>query len=212
MLGARRRFCNNSENIVTLRQNKGVHYLHELRTHYAFRVVYSSGASCGSLFLQEMTRVERLERELEKLYSYRQAAMRAHDLFWLSANNGKIQEKERELIEARRYQPMKLADVLDDKGQDVKNSVYKALLKISLAADFANECSEEAKALMSRLDLNDFSLRSDVEELCRLSQKIASFVIIPNQNVLTDMMCDNADFIDTCNSAADSHLNDKLKL
>lgn len=163
-------------------------------------------------FCKEMTRVERLERELEKLYSYRQASMRRNDLFWLSENNGKIQEKERELIEARRYQPMKLATVLDDKGQDVKNSVYKALLKISLAADFANECSEDVKSLLSKFDLNDFSLRSDIEELCRLSQKIASFVMVPNQNVLTDMMCDNTEFIDACHSAADKHLNDKLKL
>lgn len=86
------------------------------------------------------------------------------------------------------------------------------MLKISLAADFANDCAESAKAMLAKIDLNDFSMRSEVEELCRLSQRIASFVIIPNQNVLTDMITDNTDFIDTCHEAADRHLNEKLKL
>lgn len=159
-----------------------------------------------------MTRVERLEKELENLYEYRRVAMLRNDMFWLSMNQRKIEEKEKALEEARLYHPQRLSDVLADKGEDVKNKVYKALLKISLAADYANDCGEEAKSVMRDLGLKDFTLRADVDELCRLTQKIASFVIIPNQNVLTDMMCDNSDFIDACHEAADKHLNEKLKL
>lgn len=159
-----------------------------------------------------MTKIERLEAELRKLYSYRQAALMRNDLFWLSLNKDKIDRKEKELMDAKKYRPMKLAQVLDGKGKDVKDAVYKALLKISLAADFANDCVEDVKSVLARLDLNDFSLRSDIEELRKLSQKVASFVIVPNQNVLTDMMCDNADFIDACHQAADKHLKETLNL
>lgn len=159
-----------------------------------------------------MTKVERLEKELEKLYAYRRAAMVRNDMFWLSVNRKKIDEKEKELIEAKRYRPQRLSEALTAQGEEVKQAVYKALLKISLAADFANDCAEDAKAMLAKLDLDDFSMRSEVEEMRRLSQKIASFVIIPNQTVLTDMITDNTDFIDKCHEAADKHLNEKLKL
>lgn len=159
-----------------------------------------------------MTRIERLEAALSEYYRFRAAAGRKGDFAKIQMYQKKIDELQAELIECRRYQPMKLRDILDSEGEDVKNRVYKVLLKISLAADFANECAEQAKSELATLGLNDFSLRGDVEELCRLSQKIASFVIIPNQNVLTDMMTDNSDFIGICDEAADRHLNDKLKL
>lgn len=131
---------------------------------------------------------------------------------WLTLNAKKIAEVEAELETAKKYQPMKLANVLDKKEQDVKNEVYKSLLKISLAADFANDCVEETKSVLSKLGLNDFTLRADVAEMCKLSQKIASFVIIPNQRVLTDMIVDNDDFISTCHNAADKHLKETLNL
>lgn len=159
-----------------------------------------------------MTKVERLEKELEKLHEYRRAAMRNNDLFWLLLNRDKIAEKERELEEARKYQPVRLSQVLAEKGPDVKNAVYKALLKISLAADFANDCAEEAKSILAKLDLDDFSLRADVESLCAMSQKIASFVIIPNQKILEDMIVDNSEFVDSCHAAADKHLKETLNL
>jgi len=159
-----------------------------------------------------MTRIERIEAELEKMRRYTREATQRNDLVWLMRNKKKTEELERELQKARAYAPTRLSDILSDKGEEVKNRVYKSLLKISLAADFVNDCAEETKEVMRSLGLNDFTLRSEVDELCKLSQKIASFVIIPNQNVLTDMICDNSAFIDTAHEAADKHLNDKLGL
>ncbi len=159
-----------------------------------------------------MTKIERLERELDEAYRQRLAAVKQNNLHWREMAQAKIERLQKELMEAKRYEPMKLKDILDDKGDEVKNKVYKSLLKISLAADFANECVEQTKAYLKELEINNFSLRADVEELCKLSQNVASFVIIPNQNVLTDMMTDNAEFISICDEAADKHLNDKLKL
>ena len=131
---------------------------------------------------------------------------------WLSINQKKIDSLEKEIIEIRKYESCRLSDVMKDYSEDVKNDIYKHLLKISLAADFANECVEQTKSTLKKVGLNDFSLRKDVEELCRISQKLASLVIIPNQNILTDMITDNSEFIDTCDEAANKHLNEKLKL
>ena len=124
----------------------------------------------------------------------------------------KINKKDKEIEEAKKYAPMKLLNVLNGKGENVKNRVYKALLKISLAADFVNDCAVETKEVMKELGLNDFTLRADAEELCKLSQKIASFVIIPKQQVLTDMMVENEKFISRCHQAADTHLKRTLNL
>lgn len=107
---------------------------------------------------------------------------------------------------------MRLSDVMKGFSEEDKNSIYKALLKISLAADYANECCEQAKDLLKKFGLNDFSLRPAVDEMCRQSQKIASFAIIPKQSLLADMITDNSEFIDACDAAADKHLKDKLKL
>lgn len=159
-----------------------------------------------------MTKEDRLTDELKKLYDLRRAAMLKNDFMWLSRNDAKIKAKEQELNQIRNRRPLHLLDVLNEQGEDVKNRVYKALIKISLAADFVNDCAEEAKSLLKELNVSDFTLRSETQELCKISQKIASFVITPNQSVLTKMIVDNDKFITQCHKAADSHLKKTLKL
>lgn len=193
------------------KNNEGDHYRLDKDIH-AFRAVCCSGASCGTLSFQTMTKEERIKADLEKLYRYRADAMSRGDIVWLSRNNDKIKEKEKELEDAKKYRSVRLLDILADKGDDVKNRVYKALIKISLAADFVNDCTEEAKSLLKELDLNDFTLRAEAKELCKLSQKIASFVIFPGQCLLSDMMLEDSEFIDSCHAAADEHLKKTLKL
>lgn len=159
-----------------------------------------------------MTRLERLQAERDKLITWRNEAMKNNNLMNMYKIQEKINKKDKEIEEAKKYAPLKLLDVLNGKGEDVKNKVYKALLKISLAADFVNDCAVETKEVMKELGLNDFTLRADAEELCKLSQKIASFVIIPKQQVLTDMMVENEKFISRCHQAADTHLKRTLNL
>ena len=159
-----------------------------------------------------MTKLERLQAERDKMIKWLYEAMKNNDLMNLYRIQDKISKKEKEIEEAKKYAPMRLLDILNGKGEDVKNRVYKALLKISLAADFVNDCAVETKEVMKELGLNDFTLRADAEELCKLSQKIASFVIIPKQQVLTDMMVENEKFISRCHQAADTHLKRTLNL
>ena len=159
-----------------------------------------------------MTRLERLQAERDKLIMWRNEAMKNNNLMNMYKIQEKINKKDNEIEEAKKYAPMKLLDILNGKGENVKNRVYKALLTISLAADFVNDCTVETKEVMKELGLNDFTLRADAEELCKLSQKIASFVIIPKQQVLTDMMVENEKFISRCHQAADTHLKRTLNL
>ena len=159
-----------------------------------------------------MTKLERLQAERDKLIMWRNEAMKNNNLMNMYKIQEKINKKDEEIEEAKKYAPMKLLDILNDKGDDVKNKVDKALVKISLAAEFVNDCAVETKEVMKELGLNDFTLRADAEELCKLSQKIASFVIIPKQQVLTDMMVENEKFISRCHQAADTHLKRTLNL
>lgn len=159
-----------------------------------------------------MTRLERLQAERDKLIMWRNEAMKNNDFMNMTRATEKIAAKEKEIEEAKKYAPMRLLDILNGKGEDVKNRVYKALIKISLAADFVNDCAEEARSVLKEIGINDFTLRSDADELCKLSQKIASFVIFPGQKVLSDMMVNNDTYIEQCHRHADAHLKRTLKL
>lgn len=158
-----------------------------------------------------MTRIERLQAERDRLIRWRYEAMKNNDFLNMTRANEKIAAKEKEIEEARKYAPMRLLDILNGKGEDVKNRVYKALIKISLAADFVNDCAEDAKSVLKELDINDFTLRAEVEEMCKQSQKVASFVVI-GQKILTDMIVDNDTYINQCHRHADAHLKRTLKL
>ena len=159
-----------------------------------------------------MTRLERIKGELDRLIAYRSDAMKQNNLFLLESIQEKIKNKEKELQQAKEYAPMRLLDFLNDKGEDVKNKVYKALIKISLASDYVAKCAYDAKDLLKEIGVNDYSLKSDIEALRKVSDKIAAFVCVPNQQCLTDMLVENDEFIDTCDEASDKHLKERLGL
>lgn len=159
-----------------------------------------------------MTVIERLENRLETLYNQRAAAMRQNNFYWLEMTQKKINEVEQELIEARKYAPKKLSEFLQEQGEDVRDRVYKALIKISLAADFLNDCAFEAKCELDDIGLVEHSITPMVKQACEISQNIASFVLTANNEQLTQMITDNADFIKVCSDAADEHLQKTLNI
>lgn len=159
-----------------------------------------------------MTRLERKKAELDKLYQYRAAAMRNNDLTWMHRNQEKITELEKEIIEMKKYEPIRLSEALAEKGEGVKNEIYKALLRVSVLADVVNNACFECREKLNKHGLQDFSFRKDVSELCRLSQKIASIVLIPNSPLLEDFIVDDDTVVDGCTELADKYLHDKLNL
>lgn len=159
-----------------------------------------------------MTRLERKEAELDKLYRYRQAAMDKNDFVWMAKSQEKIAGLENEIAELRRNESATVFSVLSDKDKMVKDGIYKALLRISLLADATNEACEVAKSLLKEHGVVDFSFRHKVDELCRLSQEIASVTIRANNKTMEDFIVDNDTFVDMCMKHADAHLKRKLKL
>ena len=159
-----------------------------------------------------MTRLERKQSELDKLYLYRAAALRNNDIMWLQMNQRRIDELEKELIEMRKYEPMRLSEVLSGSSEQVKNDVYKSLLRISVLADVVNEACVRCREKLGEFGLSDFTLRTEVGEMDKLSQKIASFVLAPRQKILEDFIVDDDDVVNGCIILADRYLNDKLKL
>lgn len=159
-----------------------------------------------------MTRLERKEEELKKLYEYRAAALRRNDGYWLCKNQKKIDDLEKEVIECRRHAPMKLSDALKEYGDDVKNDIYKRLLRISLLSDVVTQACLDCKCALRKVGLDDFSFRADVDEIDRLSKRIANIVLVTGNATLEDFIVDNEDVIDRCYAEADRYLNKKLNL
>lgn len=159
-----------------------------------------------------MTRLERKEAELNKLYEFRKVALERNDIMWLHRNQHKISEIENEVEGMKRHQSATVFSVLSDKDEMVKNGVYKALLRISLMADACNEACEEAFSLLKQYGITDFSFRSKVKELCKLSQDIASVTIRTQNKMMEDFIVDNDTFVDMCMKHADAHLKRKLKI
>jgi hypothetical protein len=159
-----------------------------------------------------MTRVERLEKQLEQLQALKNQAMRQNDYVNFSKCCAKIEEVEKTLNQAKMYEPTLLSEVLDGKGEDVKNHIYKLLLKCSLAADFINDCVFETKEELAKIGISDFHFREDLMKIVELSRKVSAIVVIPGQDILNDMMTDDDSFIDACHAAADAHLKERLNL
>lgn len=110
-----------------------------------------------------MTRIERLQAEVDKLYEYRRAAMEKGNLYWVEINDAKIKEKEAQLAEAKSYEKVTLHKALSEHSEEMKNKVYKLMLKASLAADFLNDCAGELEEAMKQCDIVDFSFKKELE-------------------------------------------------
>lgn len=160
----------------------------------------------------EMTRLERKQAELDKLYEYRAAAMRKNDFMWMQRNQAKIDALEKEIIEMRRNEHQTVFSVLSDKDECVKNGVYKALLTISLMADATNEACENASELMAKYGITSFGFKNKVKELKRLSQEIASVTLANPSKLMEDFIVNDDTFVDMCMKHANAHLKRKLKL
>lgn len=164
------------------------------------------------VFFIIMTRLERKEAELERMYEYRAAARRRNARLWLMQNEPKICALEKEVIECRRNQHQTVRAFLEDKDECVKNGVYKALLTISLMADACNEACENARELLSKHGVTEFSFQEKVKELCRLSREIAGVTISRPNRVMEDFIVDDGTFVDMCMKHANAHIKRKLKL
>lgn len=160
-----------------------------------------------------MTRLERRQADLDKLYEYRDAALKANDLYWLHKNQAKIVELEKEVRELKLYgtkETRYLRDVLDKFSEEDKNTIYKDLLRITLLCDVVNEVAEMAKSDMRKVGIVDFSFSKKIEDMCKLSQEIASILILPNNQILDDFIINDNECVDKCVEIANKYIDTKI--
>lgn len=160
-----------------------------------------------------MTRLERRQADLDKLYEYRDAALKANDLYWLHKNQAKIVELEKEVRELKLYgtkETRYLRDVLDKFSEEDKNTIYKDLLRINLLCDVVNEVAEMAKSDMRKVGILDFSFSKKIEDMCKLSQEIASILILPNNQILDDFIINDSECVDRCVEIANKYIDTKI--
>lgn len=171
-----------------------------------------------------MTRLERKESELDKLYEYRAAALKSNDLMWLSQNRDKIDALEKEVIalrsesrrrleEHKKTVVLSLTECLEQKSPELKAEFYVAIFRISMLADAVNEACEVVNTLMeSEFGAVNFSLKKEVKQLVNLSRQIASYVCRTGAPSLQDCIVDNEKFVDNCMKLATKHITSKLKI
>lgn len=159
-----------------------------------------------------MTRLERKEQELEKLYEYRAAAIKMNNLMWLQRNQDRIDVLEKEVIELRKNHADTVFSVLSDKPEMIRDEVYKSLLRISLMADACNEACEMCREKLAKHGIVSFSFQDDVRKLCELSQKIASVTLRSKNKILEDFIVNNDTFVKMCIKHADAHIKRTLHL
>lgn len=159
-----------------------------------------------------MTRLERKQAELDRMYECKAAAQRRSDMLWLLMNKEKIDALEAEIAEMRKYEPQRLGDLIADRDESVKNDIYKSLLRISLLSDAVNESVFICREILQKYGIDDFTFRQKVEKLNRLSHEIANIPLMAKGKLMEDMMVNNSTFVRMCIKHADAHLKRTLKL
>lgn len=158
-----------------------------------------------------MTRLERKQAELEKLYRLRAAAMCRNDFMWMELNSAKISEIEAEIEEMRRYEPRRLSELMADFTPEEKNAIFKALLRTSLVADLLVDTAFRAREALRKKGLSDSTYSGKVKEIEKLAQDLAS-IPIGAGDILSEFILDNESFIERGIELADERLADILKL
>lgn len=158
-----------------------------------------------------MTRLERKQAELEKLYRCRAAAMCRNDFMWMEMNSAKIAKVEAEIEEMKQYEPRRLAELMVDFTPEEKNVIFKALLRTSLVADLLVDAAFRAREALRKSGLADSTYSGKVREIEKLAQELAS-IPIGVGDVLSDFILDNDGFIERGIELADERLADILKL
>lgn len=155
--------------------------------------------------------IKRQQDKIQKLLDERVNAYRRNDLMGIARIDKKIREINEEVENIKKREQVRLSQALSHDDM-VKDDIYRKLLKCSLAADYLNECCWAVKETLKKHGLSDFSFRKDIDTVIKMTNDIASLVIIPNQTVLTDMIVDDDEFVKTCDEAAEKHLKQALNI
>lgn len=156
-----------------------------------------------------MTRIERIQQRIGVLEEKRALAMRSHRFTEMMSLNAKIEEARNALEEARLYEPMELGKILSS-DELTKNKVYLYLVEILLAADYLNSCALEAKSVLKKLGVANFTMYDDIRSIYKLTDKISQAVCTPDLGGMTDFMVEDDVVIDQFHNIARNHIENNL--
>lgn len=159
-----------------------------------------------------MTRLERKEVELQKLYEYRRIALGRNDLMWLQRNQAKIDALEKEIEECKSFESKRLSDALSEEDNDSKMEIFKLLLRVHLLADATYAATCEVRDAMKAKGIEDFKFRQKVKDLSDLAMSVSAIAFSSNNQLIEDVIVDDDKFVELCIKHADAHLKRKLKL
>lgn len=156
-----------------------------------------------------MTRIERIQQRIGVLEEKRALALRDHRFTDMMSLNAKIEEARNTLDEAKLYEPMELGKIL---STDVltKNKVYLYLVEILLAADYLNSCALEAKSVLKKLGVANFTMYDDIKAIYKLTDRISQAVCTPDFGGMTDFMVEDDIVIDQFHDIARKHIESTL--
>lgn len=150
-------------------------------------------------------RVKRIKEHMQKVREMRCAMIKANRLVDVYKCDCKMKELEAKLHEAEMYEPTQLRNILS-KEEMAKHNIYGKLLKINLAADFLTDCADDCRDTLRKLGINNMHFQKDLDEISKLSARIAGLIATTEESSLTDFIVDDDEFISDCNAAASRYL------
>lgn len=157
-----------------------------------------------------MTRLERLQEDLEKLIEQRARLVKQGDLVKSLRYNALIEQKEIEIAECEYYEFKPLGEIIS-RDELAKNKVYARLLEVSLAADYLADAAVECKYILQQLGIDKMKITDDVEAIRKSANKLSALPCRSDFGELYDLMMDNDELVEKLHKTTRAYMKKKLK-
>lgn len=151
-------------------------------------------------------------RKLKRKWRDQQAA--GH---WLHASmtQSHINQIEKEIAalkeEKDNYKRVTLKELLP-KDEIVRNNVHKALVEISLAADYLLQTAEDFRELLAKLGIQSSDIDEEVKQVVKMANKTASRMVGTPAKQLESVLLDNQELLQSLHQVTLDYINKTLEL
>lgn len=158
-----------------------------------------------------MTKKERYESQLKQLQEEQRGYLLKRDFTKASKLNRKIDDLKRKVAECDAWEVGRLCDMLS-RAEIEELELYRKMIKISLAADFLNDCTIDYAETLKRAGLNDVTLSQMVQPIREQAQKLANLPAQKEYGELLDFMIEDDTLINGMHILTDRYFNENLNI
>lgn len=158
-----------------------------------------------------MTKKERYEEQLKQLQSKQKSLLIKREYIKAFSLNEKIEGVKRKIAECDAWEVGRLCDMLS-RAEIEELELYRKIIKISLAADFLNDCSIDYAETLKRAGLNDVTLSKMVQPIREQAQKLANLPAQKEYGELLDFMIEDDTLINGMHILTDRYFNENLNI